>query len=119
MATWPSGVPYAPHKDSLRVKPSRDPLRTEMEDGPARLRPSSTLNVGTLNFQILMSSTELSTFASWFKTTIVQGTAAFTMSVWIAGSFTNKTCRFVSPYQITGSSDGMHQVQVEIEVDDY
>lgn len=118
-AQWPSDVPYAPVGDSLRIKPYQDPYATEMESGRTRLRPSSTLAVARLQFSLLMTSAELSSLSTWAKLSLSYGTRSFEMLVWKDGAFVQKTCRFMSPHEVRATVDGLHTVEISIQVDDY
>jgi hypothetical protein len=44
-----------------------------------------------------MPLTEYETLVDWVKTTLNNGTARFTMNVWLGTGFANKVCRFVKP----------------------
>ena len=74
-----------------------DPLATEMEGGNLRQRSRPGDNVGTIQQTIQMPLAEYETFVDWVKTTLNNGTARFTLDVWLGTGFTNKVCQFVKP----------------------
>jgi hypothetical protein len=54
-------------------------------------------NVGTVQQTIQMPLAEYETFAKRVKTTLNNGTAPFTLDVWLGTGFANKICQFVKP----------------------
>jgi hypothetical protein len=74
-----------------------DPLATEMEGGNLRQRSRPGDNVGTIQQTIQMPLAEYETLVVWVKTTLNNGTARFTMDVWLGTGFANKVCQFVKP----------------------
>ncbi|WP_316184729.1 MULTISPECIES: hypothetical protein [unclassified Bradyrhizobium] len=97
LPAWPIAT-YAPQQDSFRgLQRMLDPLATPMEGGNIRQRPRPGDNVGTVTQTIWMTMAEHDTFVAWVKTTLNNGTARFTMNVWLGSSFVNKVCQFVKP----------------------
>jgi hypothetical protein len=61
-----------------------DPISTDMEGGNTRERPRPGDNVGTITQTVRMSPADYDpTFVNWVKTTLNNGTARFTMDVWL------------------------------------
>jgi hypothetical protein len=97
LPAWPIAT-YAPQQDSFRgLQRALDPITTQMEGGNTRERPRPGDNVGTITQTIWMSMAEHDTFVNWVKTTLSNGTARFTMNVWLGSSFVNKVCQFLKP----------------------
>ncbi|WP_316214291.1 hypothetical protein [Bradyrhizobium sp. SZCCHNR2032] len=97
LPAWPIAT-YAPQQDSFQgLQRMLDPLATAMEGGNIRQRPRPGDNVGTIKQTIWMTMAEHDTFVAWVKTTLNNGTARFTMNVWLGSSFVNKVCQFVKP----------------------
>lgn len=74
-----------------------DPIATDMEGGNTRERPRPGDNVGTLTQTIWLSNTDYDTVIAWIKGTLSNGTARFTMSVWLGSSYVSKTVQFLKP----------------------
>jgi hypothetical protein len=53
--------------------------------------------IGTIQQTIQMPLAEYETFAAWVETTLNNGTARFTLDVWLGTGFANKVCQFVKP----------------------
>lgn len=119
METWPETVPYEPLARSFQADPFRAPNATEMDDGPFRTRPRSTLRVATLRFTIRMSNAELAIFAAWVASDLVQGTLPFSMNVWRRGGYSEKTCRFREPYREDPGHGLRYRVGLVLDVEDY
>ena len=97
LPSWPIAT-YMPEQDSFQpLQRMLDPLATAMEGGNIRQRPRPGDNVGTVTQTIWMSFAEHDTFAAWVKTTLGNGTARFTMNVWLGTAFVSKVCQFVKP----------------------
>lgn len=97
LAAWPIAT-YAPQKDSFQpIQRALDPISTDFEGGNTRERPRPGDNVGTLRQTIWMTLAEHDTFVAWVLSTLNNGTARFTMNVWMGSSFVVKTCQFIKP----------------------
>jgi hypothetical protein len=44
-----------------------------------------------------MHPADYDTFVAWVKTTLNNGTARFTMNVWLGTALVNKVCQFIKP----------------------
>jgi len=74
-----------------------DPLMTSMEGGNIRQRPRPGDNVGTITQAVWIKASEHDAFVAWVKTTLNDGTARFTMNVWLGNGYVSRTCQFVKP----------------------
>ena len=97
LPAWP--IPsFRPQQDGTSpLQRMLDPLATEMEGGNLRQRSRPGDNVGSIQQTIQMPLAEYETFAAWVKTTLNNGTARFTLDVWLGTGFANKVCQFVKP----------------------
>lgn len=118
-ATWPVGVPYKAWSNTLRVTPFRAPRKTDMEDGPPRRRPSSTLRIATLAFGIRMDLEQMSAFKDFVAITLADGTLPFTMPVWTGADYEDRLCTFTGPYQAASTKWPFQLVSLTVEVEDY
>ena len=114
---WPAGVPHY-IMQGADAAPFRAPQKTDMEDGPPRQRRSSTKNVATLRFTVPMLNAEFAIFKAWVRDDLVDGTLAFTMSVWTGAGYEAKTCTFVERYGDRAYRPD-HLVSFVIDVEDY
>ena len=84
-------------QDGFSLQRMLDPISTDMEGGNTRERPRTGDNVGTITQTVRMYPADYDAFAAWVKTTLNNGTARFTMDVWLGTSLVNKVCQFVKP----------------------
>jgi len=74
-----------------------DPLATDMEGGNTRQRSRPGDNVGTIAQTVRIDPADYDALVAWVKTTLNNGTARFTMDVWLGTALANKVCQFVQP----------------------
>jgi hypothetical protein len=85
-------------QDGFSLQRMLDPIATDMEGGNTRERPRPGDSVGTITQKVRMSPSDYSdTFVPWVKTTLNNGTARFTMDVWLGAALANKVCQFIKP----------------------
>lgn len=111
---WPNNIPDKPLVDSFAETPPRDVVRTQMDAGPAKMRPRSTSGVRNLNVTFMMNETELSNLDTFYETTTSQGTARFDFSHPRTG--TTVEMRFVERPTYRLVSDDDYEVRVKFEV---
>ena len=97
LPSWPVAS-YQPDLNTFQpIQRMLDPLATDMEGGNTRERSRPGDNVGTITQTIWMSIAEHHIFVNWVKTTLNNGTARFTTSVWLGSRYVNKVCQFIQP----------------------
>lgn len=117
--TWPN-IEHRARSRSFRVEaPGAPRLSTEMEDGSRFHRPSSTLRLARLSFQIRMSNADFVVFKAWEDLVLVQGTLPFVMPVWTGSSYQNRTCTFVDRYTDDAGTGRYHVVSLTLDVQDW
>lgn len=120
MAEWPTAVPdEVSIRDWTLVKPFRDPLRTEMQEGVQRARKITTKRVATISFSLIpLTKAEFEIFKDWVETDLVDGTlaAGFTMNVWTGSEYAERTCHFIENPAYRSSADGLN-VRVSMTID--
>ena len=85
-------------QDGFGLQRMLDPISTDMEGGNTRERPRPGDNVGTITQTVRMYPAHYDpTFVNWLKTTLNNGTARFTMDVWLGTALVNKVCQFIKP----------------------
>lgn len=96
LPTWPVGVNYRPQRGSFTgITRALEPISTAMEGGNVRERSRPGDNIATIPQAIWMKAAEKALFVAWVKTTLSNGTARFTMNVWLDNAYVSKTCQFV------------------------
>jgi hypothetical protein len=74
-----------------------DSISTDMEGGNTRERPRPGDNVATIRQTVRIYPADYDTLVAWVKTTLNNGTARFTMDVWLGTALANKVCQFIKP----------------------
>lgn len=86
VATWPAGLPHTPTASVLAAPvPSREPARTEFEDGPDRMRRRALTRIRKQQVTIPLTSTQMQSFEAFFRDSIADGTGHFMTSVFLPG----------------------------------
>lgn len=114
---WPDGVPYAP--DLGTAQPASrllDPIKTDMEGGNVRLRSRPGDEVWQVSYSVPMTNAQIVTFNDWVKTTLGNGTARFSLNVWIENSFQNKVCQFAAVPKSQRLGNGRLAVALSLRV---
>ena len=97
LPAWPVAT-YAPQQESFKpLQRQLDPIVTDMEGGNTRERPRPGDNVGSLTQTIRLVMADHDTVVAWIKGTLNNGTARFTMNVWMGSSYVSKTVQFIKP----------------------
>lgn len=119
--SWPVTVPSAPLRGSFQIQqPWRPALVTDFDDGNSRARRSTSKNIARLAFQIVMSADEFEAFKAWARDTLVDGTLAFTMSVWTGSGYAIRTCTLVErTYQAQPTAVTAEIISLTLDVEDY
>jgi hypothetical protein len=96
MPSWPIADSIL-LQDGFGLQRMLDPISTDMEGGNTRERPRPGDNVATITQTVRMSPADYDVFVAWVKTTLNNGTARFTMDVWLGAALANKVCQFIQP----------------------
>ena len=81
MPAWPAGLPQIPLRRG-NVEEFGDIIaRTPMDVGPDKTRRRTTAGVGEYSISLLLTKSQVATFATFFKTTISGGALSFTWVV--------------------------------------
>jgi hypothetical protein len=84
-------------QDGYSLQRMLDPISTDMEGGNTRERPRPGDNAGTIAQKVRINPADYETLVAWVKTTLNNGTARFTMDVWLGTALANKVCQFIKP----------------------
>jgi hypothetical protein len=85
-------------QDGFSLQRMLDPISTDMEGGNTRERPRPGDNIATITQTVRMYPADYNAFVDWMKNTLNNGTARFTMDVWLGTApLVNKVCQFIKP----------------------
>ena len=83
-ATWPTGLTYLTSRSVYAVQAlGQAPLKSQAQSGRTRQRPQYTLRISTLTYGWEFRPGELARFRAFVAGDLGDGTAEFTMPVWI------------------------------------
>lgn len=116
---WPMGVPSLALAGSMKGKPFRSPHATDMEDGNRVYRRSSTKNIATYSFSLIMSNTAFGIFKAWVRDDLVDGTVPFRAFVYDGAAASEKACSFTQPYDDDPTDGSQHVVSMTLDIEDY
>ena len=84
-------------QNGFQLQRALDPIATDMEGGNTRQRPRPGDNVGTIAQTVRIDNEDYDALVEWIKTTLNNGTARFTMDVWLGTALANKVCQLIQP----------------------
>ena len=114
MTTWPDTLPASPLLDGFRETVQNTALRTEMEQGPAKLRRRTTAGVRTMSVAFVLSAAQVAILDTFYLTTLQGGTLSF--------DFTHPrtaaavTCRFVKPPEYGVLNGAYFKTALDLEI---
>lgn len=114
MSTWPSSLP-ALNLPEFSIQPDVAFARTDMEGGPARQRRRYTSPSGKFNAAWVFTAAQMSTFKTFYESTINSGTDWFTLNINAGAGAADKDCRFIESYTATYLGNAWH-VAAKMEV---
>ena len=91
-------------------------IRTEMEAGSTRQRQRYSAANTQLNATWFFSGTEMTTFKTFFDTTINRGTDGFTCTLDVGAGMTAYDVRFTQPYQFSKLEGTYWRVSANLEL---
>lgn len=112
MATFPASLPN-PLINGRKEAPPNLIIRTEMDQGPAKVRKRFTAGVRPLSVSFVLTEAQVSTLDTFFVTTTNGGADAFTMED--PRTDTNESFRFTEPPSYTPISYNAYDVKLELE----
>ena len=74
---WPSTIPQAFQQDSFSEATASAVLRTSMDTGPTKVRRRTTSNPDIWSGRMILTSTELADFKTFYRTTSKYGSERF------------------------------------------
>lgn len=77
MATWPATLPQTVLSDLVRQRQAGK-VRSDMDTGPAKQRARFTATTKQFTASLMMTGAQLTTFYTFYETTLGQGAVSFT-----------------------------------------
>ncbi len=114
MPTWPAALPTLPLAEGFRETPANNILRTEMEQGPAKVRRRSTAGVGKMTLAYLLSTADIQTLENFIQDDLSGGVLPFSFTHPRKGNAL--TCRFRQLPEYGATNGGYFKVAVELEI---
>ena len=114
MPTWPNTLPATPQADSFRETVPTTLVRTEMEQGPAKVRRRSTAGVRKLSMSFVMSKAQIATLETFITTALSGGALAFDYTHPRSGA--SLSCRFRQMPEYASLNGVFFKVAIELEV---
>ena len=114
MASWPGTLPATPLLRGYAESPPDLTIRTQMDQGPAKIRRRFTAAPRPMRFAFNMTTAQIAILDTFYVTTLSGGALTFT--------FTNPrtaatdTYRFLSPPTYTPWSGSYWRVELDLEI---
>ncbi len=112
MPSWPGGIPQAPLLGTFVAVPDDDRAQSALGLGPARLRERTTSSGAEIAAVFGMDGTQRTTFATFYTTTLTNGSASFTWTHPI--DFVSRSFVFLEPPSFQATTDGFYRVSVKL-----
>ena len=85
--SWPGDLPYQARRSGFSVaEPYREPVTTQVEDGPDLRRVAAQTIVKKLAYRMRFTNAQLDTFEAFVRDDLSQGTADFTMQALVGAA---------------------------------
>jgi hypothetical protein len=114
LPAWPETLPASPLLDGLQETLPDNILRSEAEQGPAKLRRRSTSAVRGLTLAYLLAQEQISALEAFYLDTLAGGAVSFTHTHPRTGN--GITCRFKKPPSYSPLNPGYYRAVIELEV---
>jgi hypothetical protein len=111
---WPEELPQSPLLDGWRETLADNMLRTEMEQGPAKLRRRGTAASGRMQLHFLLSPDQGAVLDAFYSDTLQGGVKRFQLPHPRKGDAV--LCRFMSPPEYSAVSGGYCRARLSLEV---
>jgi hypothetical protein len=78
VAAFPVSITHTMLVDGFREVPPATLVRTQMDVGPAKVRPRSTTGSRMISGAVMVTAEQQETLDAWFTTTLINGALPFT-----------------------------------------
>ena len=114
MADWPLTLPTAPLLDRFQETLGDTVVRTQMDQGPAKLRRRTTAGVAQMDMCYLLTGAQAVTLETFYRDTLQGGSLSFTMLH--PRRQESVTVRFRKPPRLAPKSTRHYMASLELEV---
>ena len=114
MSVWPNTLPGSPLLDNFREIAPKTSIRTDMEQGPAKVRQRTTAAIRMLQLTYLMSKDQVAILETFYLATLQGGSGSF--SFVHPRSNATVSCRFIRPPEYGSGNGNFFKVMIELEV---
>lgn len=115
MTDWPSSLPQGLAAQDFKYSLPDNTIRTQMDQGPDKIRRRTTSTPGTLDGSMVMSSAQWEDLVAFFQTTVAE-TGQFTFPNPYDEGATDITVRFRSSPEAVFFAPGKWRVSLSFEV---
>jgi len=112
---WPTTLNYLAERSSLQFRQSEAQLRSEFDNGPARMRRRFTRQLASASFTIVFTSSEYEVFKTFYQEDLLSGTAWFDLPVYTGDTYQTNTVRFTEPPSM--SDAGYRHVKISAKLE--
>ena len=102
MPNWPVTLPVYPLLEGYRETPPNQIIRSQMDQGPAKLRRRTTAAVRLFQVGFMLSQSQIDDLENFYLTTLVGGALSFDFTHPRTGA--TVTCRFASPPEYSAAN---------------
>lgn len=113
MASWPNTLPAYPLLDGFHETVPKTTIRTDMEQGPAKVRLRTTTAVRVMTLGYLMNKAQVTALETFYLATLQGGALAFDFTHPRSNGIIS--CRFTKPPEYTTSNGNFFKVSMELE----
>lgn len=114
MTSWPQILPVYPLIENYLETVSDTAIRTEMEQGPAKIRQRTTAGVRKLSLSYFLNKEQIEALDEFYITELGGGSLSFDFIH--PRNDADIKCRFVSPPEYKAANGNYFKVNIELEM---
>ncbi len=114
MVDWPTALPDKPLAEGFAETVPDQVLRTEMDQGPAKLRRKTTAGVRRIQAKYILSATQVAALDSFYDTDLKAGSLSFSYTHPRTGVL--ETVRFMAPPEYASVNGHYFQTNLQMEI---
>ena len=114
MTSWPATLPQSPLTEGFTETAPATVLRTEMDQGPAKIRQKTTAGVRRLGLGFILSKAQTAILDAFFTADAKGGAVAFDFPHPRTG--TTLSCRFTEPPRYQALNGELFRATLALEV---
>jgi len=114
MTQWPVILPVYPLLENYVEKVPSTSIRTEMEQGPAKVRQRTTAGVRQMSLSYFLNKEQIEALDNFYITGLKGGSVSFDFTH--PRNDADIKCRFVSPPEYKAANGNYFKVNIELEI---